>query len=108
MAAITISALRQKVVTKEEKVFFNALEGSIVAISPVTKRMKMLQPCTTFEPYESFNTCQVEQGLFQLSNETCQILHPIFKTRKFTVEERSLIPYEAEWKQTAIVALPAP
>ena len=51
MAAITISALRQKVVTKEEKVFFNALEGSIVAISPVTKRMKMLQPCTTFEPY---------------------------------------------------------
>ena len=57
IAAKSISALRQKVVAKEEKIFFNPLEGSIVAISPVTKRMKTIQPHGTFEPYRTFRTC---------------------------------------------------
>ena len=57
IAAKSISALRQKVVVKEEKIFFNKLEGSIVAIQPLTKRIKMLQPHTTLEPYKTFSNC---------------------------------------------------
>ena len=83
---MTIVSLRQKVVAKEEKIFFNDLEGSVVAISPVTKRMKMLQPHDTLEPYAAFSTCQIEGGLFQLSTNTCQVLLPDFTTRKFTIE----------------------
>ena len=57
IAAKSIAALRQKVLAKEEKVFFNPLEGSIVAISPTTKRMKTIQPHGSFEPYRTFSTC---------------------------------------------------
>ena len=91
---------------KEEKIFYNELEGSIVAVSPVTRRMKMIQPYGTFEPYRIFSTCQVEQGLFQLSNDNCQVLLPDMNTRKFTIEERRPIPYEANWCWAALVALP--
>ena len=95
-------------IAKEEKIFFNELEGSIVSISPVTKRMKSIQPYTPFGAYRSFNTCQVEQGLFQLSDEVCQVLVPNFKTRKFTIEERMPIPAEAKWSDAATVAIPGP
>ena len=106
VAEMSISALRQKVFVKEEKIFYNELEGSIVAISPISKRMKMLQPYGTFEPYRSFNTCQIDRGLFQLSNDTCQILLPNFRTRRFTIEERSPIPFQASWFRAATVGLP--
>ena len=59
VAAKSITALRQKVVVKQEKIIYNELEGSIVAFSPVTKRMKTLLPYSTFEPYRYFNTCQI-------------------------------------------------
>ena len=106
MATKSISALRRKVVAKNEKICYNDLEGSIVAISPVTRSMKLLQPYDTFEPYRTFNTCQIDNGLFQVTRDKCQVLHPDFMTRRFTIEERSPIPFEAKWREAALVALP--
>ena len=42
IAAKCITKLRENVVGKEEKIMFNDLEGSILAVSPLSKRMKSL------------------------------------------------------------------
>ena len=97
MVAMSIVALRHKVVNKEEKIVFNELEGSMVAISPISKKMKMLYPYEACELSKGFRTCPIETGLLQLSKDSCQLLLPDFKTRKFTIEQRRPIPYLADW-----------
>ena len=42
ISAKCIKALSDKVYLKEEKIVYNDLEGSILAVSPITKRMKLL------------------------------------------------------------------
>lgn len=102
-----ISALRRKVVNQEEKLSYNELESSIVAISPLTTKMKMLYPYEHCDQFKAFKTCQIETGLFQLSaNSSCRILIADFKTRKFTIEQRRPIPFAADWVQATMVALP--
>ena len=92
-----------------EKIFFNVIENCVVAVNTETKRLKALQPQAgeTFDPYKTFATCQLKLGLFQLATDgTCQVLLPDFKTWKFTVEARQAIPFEGDWLNSAMVALP--
>ena len=103
---MSISALRRKVQAKEEKLILNEQEGSIVAISTLTKRMKMLYSYEPIELYKGFRTCQIENGLFQLSRDSCQVLVPDLTARKFTIEKRRPLPYVENWRMATMVALP--
>ena len=49
-----------------EKIFFNAVENSVVAVNTETKRLKVLQPQVgePFDPYKTFATCHLKMGLF--------------------------------------------
>ena len=86
---------------------YNENGDNIIAISPLTKRMELLQPYEPCEPYKLYRTCVVETGLFQIANDsTCRVLLPDLVTRKFAVEQRASVPYEAVWAESTLVALP--
>ena len=57
VAAKCIATLSRKLLEKKEVTLYNALEGTLLAISPETKRMRSLTPYETFEPYQEFLCC---------------------------------------------------
>lgn len=107
IAAKCVQTLESKVLKKQEIIFYNKMECSIVGISPDTKKMKMLQSHEPGEQYKGLMTVPIDIGLFQLATDsTCQVLIPDFRTRKFTIEKRSPVPFSALWEEATLVAVP--